>query len=90
MQTTETYSIWDEAFSKFHKPNRYLNEGYRSLLKYTNLILTNLLNLVQLVLAQKQYSADASNLVGFLDLMLGKYRRTVFNQIRNRLTNMRF
>lgn len=30
----------------------------------------------------KEYvNADTSNLVGFLDLMLGKYRRTTFNQI---------
>ncbi|QMW02667.1 AAA family ATPase [Spirosoma foliorum] len=30
-------------------------------------------------------NADASNLVGFLDLMLGKYRRTVFNRIESDL-----
>ncbi|MBD2754550.1 AAA family ATPase [Spirosoma validum] len=31
-------------------------------------------------------NADCSNLVGFLDLMLGKYRRTVFNRTENDLS----
>lgn len=34
---------------------------------------------------EESISADASNLVGFLDLMLGKYRRTVFNRIEKDL-----
>ena len=32
-------------------------------------------------IGEELVSADASNLVGFLDLMLGKYRRTVFSRI---------
>ncbi|MVM39413.1 AAA family ATPase [Spirosoma sp. HMF3257] len=34
---------------------------------------------------KESVNADTSNLVGFLDLMLGKYRRTVFNQIETDL-----
>ncbi|QKZ11264.1 AAA family ATPase [Spirosoma sp. KUDC1026] len=38
-------------------------------------------------IGEEMVNSDVSNLVGFLDIMLSKYRRTVFNQIETDLHN---